>query len=78
MTDVSVKGSFGLYTLDFLTRKGRTYERKHLSQGDRTHLGEALICEGVRQCAEIIVAMNRAGLAVSLNGVDMKGFVGRR
>lgn len=73
--DISVTGSWGLYTIAPRTVKGRKWLIANCSDGERTW-GEdgSLICEGGDNCRAIVAAMVKARLCVEVNGVDMKGF----
>jgi hypothetical protein len=74
--DVVVTGELGLYQIEPLTRAGKAWMDEHLSDGDgeRTRMGESVICEGADNCRDIVAAMDREGLKIEMNGVDMKGF----
>jgi hypothetical protein len=72
--DLIISGQWGLYTIAALTKRGRTWTRKHLSGGERTHLNGALVCEGGDRCRAIVAGADKDGLRVEVNGVDMKGF----
>ncbi len=75
--DVSITGQWGLYSITAVTAAGKRWMRRNLSSGERTRLAGALMCEGGDRCREIVRAMDRAGLVVTVNGVDMAGFGGR-
>lgn len=74
--DVVITGELGLYEIAPLTRTGKSWMDEHLSDGDgeRTRMGESVICEGGDNCRDIVRGMDRDGLKVEMNGVDMKGF----
>ena len=72
--DISVTGSWGLYAIAPQTTKGHAWVKKHLSQGERTVLRGAVMCEDSRVCREIVAASVEAGLRVEVNGMDMKGY----
>jgi hypothetical protein len=72
--DVEVGGSWGLYSIAPLTRAACAWLRKHASSGERTWLHGALMCEGGDRCRELVAGMVAAGLAVTVNGVNMAGF----
>jgi hypothetical protein len=73
MFDVSITGQ-GFYLISPGTTRGRAWARKHLSKGERTKVGDAIACDDGRACREIVAGMVKDGLAVQVNGVDMKGF----
>ncbi len=74
--DVIITGEWGLYEIEPLTRSGKAWMDEHLSDGDgeRTRMGDSVICEGGDNCRAIVRAMDDEGLKVELNGIDMKGF----
>lgn len=65
--DVNVTGG-GLYMLQPLSRRGRAWCRRNLSDGDRTRLGDAVVCEGGVRCRAIVAGMVEGGLRVEVNG----------
>lgn len=73
--DVIVNGEMGLYMIDPLTPRARSWLKKNI-RGEQTHVGRLLACEGSRNVREIVAGMVRDELAVEVNGVDMKGFGG--
>lgn len=72
--DVVITGEMGLYEIAPLTRIGKSWMDEHLSGDERTRMNESVICEGSDNCRVIVRAMDRDGLKVEMNGVDMKGF----
>jgi hypothetical protein len=74
--DVLITGEWGLYEIEPLTRAGKSWMDENLSDGDgeRTRIGENVVCEGGDNCRAIVRGMDHDGLKVELNGVDMKGF----
>lgn len=71
--DVTIHGTAGLYSARFETPNARGWFRRNL-KGPRTVLSGALIVEGADRCRDLVTGMVAAGLRVSVNGVDMKGF----
>jgi hypothetical protein len=76
--DVIIDGRWGLYSIHPASKKGERWAQRKLSAGERTRIGEAIMCEGSDRCRDIVAAMDREGLKVELNGVDMKGYGGPR
>jgi hypothetical protein len=72
--DLTISGSWGLYSITPTTPRGKRWLASHCSDGERTHLGDALMCEGGDRCRAIVAAADRSRLQVKVNGVDMKGF----
>ena len=72
--DVVITGQMGLYEIRFVTEGGTAWFQQHLEYHGRTWHGDALICDSSRMCRDIVAGMDRDGLAVELNGQDMKGF----
>jgi hypothetical protein len=74
--DVVITGKRGFYEIAPLTCAGKAWRDEHLSKCDseRTRMGESVMCEGLDNCEAIVAGMNRDGLKVTMNGVDMKGF----
>ena len=72
--DVIVTGQWGLYSILPMSKRGRAWVKRHLSDGERTVLNGATMCEGGDRCREIVAGMVAQGLRVEVNGVDMKGF----
>jgi hypothetical protein len=72
--DVIITGELGLYEIEPLTRAAKAWMDENLSGGERTRKGESVICEGGDNCRDIVRAMDREGLKVEMNGVDMRGF----
>lgn len=72
--DVIITGQMGLYEIEPLTRSGKAWMDENLSGGERTRMGETVVCEGGDNCRDIVRAMDCEGLKVEMNGVDMKGF----
>lgn len=78
--DVIITGELGLYEIEPLTRAGKAWMDEHLSdgEGERTRMGDSVICEGSDNCQDIVAGMDKDGLKVEMNGVDMKGFGKKR
>lgn len=72
--DLSVSGSWGLYSITPRTAKGKRWLKRHCSGGERTYLADALVCEGGDRCRAIVAAADRGKLRVEVNGQDMTGF----
>jgi len=74
--DIAITGKLGMYEIAPLTRAGTSWRDEHLSERDseRTRRGESVICDGMDNCHAIVAGMDRDGLKVEMNGVDMKGF----
>jgi len=74
--DVVITGELGLYEIEPLTHVGKAWMDENLSDGDgeRSRMGDSVICEGRDNCRDIVAGMDREGLKVEMNGVDMKGF----
>jgi hypothetical protein len=74
--DVVITGEMGLYEIEPLTRDGKAWMDINLSDGngERTRMGESVICDDSDYCREIVRGMDRDGVKVEMNGVDMKGF----
>jgi hypothetical protein len=73
--DVIVSGRMGLYSIDPLTVRGCKWMKRHLSKGERTPTSNGgVYCEGGNRCRDIVEGMDRDGLRVEVNGVDMNGF----
>jgi hypothetical protein len=74
--DVVITGELGLYEIAPLTAAGKSWMDEHLSDHDseRSRIGDSVICEGSDNCRNIVRGMDRDGLKVEMNGVDMKGF----
>lgn len=73
-TDLRIEGSAGLYRIVAATPSGRQWRKRNLSDGERSVLDGATICDGGRECRDIVRAAVKDGLSVTVNGVDMKGF----
>jgi hypothetical protein len=73
-TDVQITGSMGLYAIQPLTANGTIWIAKNCSSGRRTWQSGALMCESGDRCRDIVRAMDRDGLSVTVNGTDMAGF----
>jgi hypothetical protein len=69
--DVIVTGQ-GYYLITPSTKAGKAWARKHLSDGERTRVGNAIACDSGAQCRDIVAGMLRDGLAVEVNGRDMR------
>lgn len=73
--DAVITGSWGLYTVAFLTDAGRAWREEHLPKGDEiTEWCGQVVVEGGDRCRAIVAGMDRDGLQVEVNGVNMKGF----
>lgn len=73
--DVIVTGRWGLYEIRFETAAARAWQKKHASKGERTKLApNVLACEGGDRCRDIVAALDRDGLTIIVNGLDMTGF----
>jgi hypothetical protein len=72
--DVRITGR-GIYRIEMLSARAKRFARAHLSRGERTRdSGGALLSDDGRACREIVAALDRAGLSVTVNGQDMAGF----
>lgn len=75
MVDLRIQGSWGLYSITTATPKGKRWQKRHLAKGERSVLPNGdLVCEGGDECRAIVAGAVKDGLAVEVNGVDMKGF----
>lgn len=73
--DIRVTGSMGLYKIIAPTSAGKRWRKKHLTSGERVlDSAGALVCDGGENCRAIVAGAVKDGLAVEVNGVDMKGF----
>lgn len=72
--DLSISGSWGLYSITPRTARGKRWLARHCSSGERTYVADALMCEGGDRCRAIVAAADRARLRVEVNGTDMSGF----
>ncbi len=74
--DVIITGEMGLYEIEPLTHAGKAWMDEHLSDGDgeRTRMGDSVICDDTDYCRDIVAGMDQDGIRVEMNGVDMKGF----
>lgn len=74
--DMTVEGQWGLYSIHTPTTRGKRWRARKLSGGERTTLGDALMCEGGDRCRAIVADAVADGLRVQVNGVNMKGYRG--
>jgi hypothetical protein len=73
--DLRIQGSAGLYRIVAATPSGKQWRKRNLGKGERSVLPNgALVCDSSADCRAIVAGAVKDGLAVEVNGVDMKGF----
>jgi hypothetical protein len=73
--DVTVSGSWGMYTATANTLRGKRWLRVNAPEGpEHTYVNGSLLVEGGNPSRLLVAGMVRDGLAVEVNGVDMTGF----
>lgn len=75
--DLSISGSWGLYTIATPTQRGKDWAALHLSEdtGERTRDEQGnVVCEGGERCRDIVSGAVADGLNVEVNGTNMAGY----
>lgn len=71
--DIRVTGSWGFYLISPATPKGRQWQRRHLTGGERTVTDSGdTACEGGDRIRHIVRGAIKDGLSVTVNGTIAK------